>query len=209
MSKPKYFEYYRNPDKLTDPVTGTDVIFLEDDDLELHLCQRAKSDTSVTGKLFCSRNKRWFHLQSNGKLAEVRHSYSIGKRTPGRLCHNGKRGCAYPQMRHFGPIHCHILVYEAWVGERHYPLKEIDHKNGDVLDYCVENLEEVSKPENTWRSIHVLQVLRSKNIDPTTYTGTQMDRWFAIFRQLEKDSVNPANLSQSQLTNLFINSLTH
>ena len=112
-------------------------------------------------------------------------------------------------MRHFSKINCHVLVYEAWIGERHYPLKEIDHKNGDVLDYSVDNLEEVTPPENSWRSIHVLKVLRAKNIDPTTYTGSQMDRWFAIFRQLERDDIKPSDLSQSQLTNLFINSLIH
>ena len=209
MNKLKVCEYYRNPDKLTDPVTGTEVIFLKDGDIELHRCQRAISDTSVTGKLFCSRDKRWFHLQPNGKLTEVLHCFGPALRIPGRHCHNGKRGCGYPSMRHFGQINCHVLFYEAWIGERHYPLKEIDHKNGDVLDYCPDNLEEVSKPENKWRSLHVLQVLRAKNIDPTTYSGTQMDHWFAIFRQLEKESVKPADLSQSQLTNLFINSLIH
>ena len=209
MSKIKFFEYYRNPDKLTDPVTGTDVIFLQDGDLELPRCQRAKSDTNGKGQLFCSRNKRWFHLKSNGKLTEIRHLFSPALRIPGRHCHNGKRGCCYPQMRHFSKINCHVLVYEAWIGERHYPLKEIDHKNGDVLDYSVDNLEEVTPPENSWRSIHVLKVLRAKNIDPTTYTGSQMDRWFAIFRQLERDDIKTSDLSQSQLTNLFINSLIH
>lgn len=199
MSKIKFFEYYRNPDKLTDPITGTDVIFLKDGDLELHLCKRAKPRRGGDGKLFCSRNKRWFHLRLDEKLTEIRHLFSPAMRTPGRQCYNGKRGCSYPTMRDFSMINCHILIYEAWIGVRHYPEKEIDHKNGDVLDYSVENLEEVSKPENIWRSIHVLQVLRKKNIDPTTYSGTQMDRWFAIFRQLEKDNINPANLSQSQL----------
>ena len=203
MSKIKFFEYYRNPDKLTDPVTGTEVIFLKDGDIELHRCQRAISDTKGKGLLYCSRNKRWFHLQSKGKLTEIRHIFGPSMRTPVRHCHNGKRGCDYPSMRHFNNIYCHVLVYEAWIGERHYPLKQIDHKNGDVLDYSVENLEEVTKPENKWRSFHVLQVLRAKNIDPTTYTGSQMDRWFAIFRQLEKDNINPANLSQSQLLSLW------
>ena len=198
----KRFDYYRNPDKLIDPKTGTDVIFLKDDDLELHLCKRAKPRHGGNGKLFCSRNKRWFHLHADGKLTEIKHLFSPAMRTPGRQCYNGKRGCSYPTMRDFSMINCHILVFEAWEGERDLS-KEIDHKNGNVLDYALENLEQVTRSENSWRSFHVLQVLRAKGINPTDYSGTQMDLWFAIFRALEMSARNPADLPASELLDLF------
>ena len=196
------FDYYRNPDKPFDPKTGAEVIFLQDGNPELHHCQRALPRRGGEGRLFCSSNKRWFHLHADGQLTEIEHLFSPAMRTPGRQCHNGKRGCSYPNMRDFSEINCHILVYEAWIGERDLT-KEIDHKNGDVLDYSVENLEQVTRSENSWRSTHVLQVLRAKSINPTTYTGSQMDKWFAIFRALEMSARNPADLPASELLDLF------
>ena len=198
----KRFDYYRNPDKLIDPKTGTDVIFLKDDDLELHFCKRAKPRHGGNGKLFCSQNKRWFHLHADGKLTEIKHLFSPAMRTPGRQCYNGKRGCSYPTMRDFSMINCHILVFEAWEGERDLS-KEIDHKNGNVLDYALENLEQVTRSENSWRSVHVLQVLRSKTINPVDYTGSQMDLWFAIFRALEMSGQKTCDLSRDFLLAQF------
>ena len=198
----KKFDWYRNPDKLCDPKTGTDVIFLKEDDTELHLCKRAKPRRGGEGKLFCSNNKRWFHLHADGQLTEIQHLFSPAMRTPGRQCYNGKRGCSYPNMRDFSEINCHILVFEAWIGERDTH-KEIDHKNGDVLDYSVENLEQVTRLENAWRSIHVLQVLRAKGFAPKAYSGADMDKWFAIFRALEMADRKPKELPAEELKALF------
>ena len=201
-NKMRYFDYYRNPDKLIDPKTGTEVIFLKDDDLELHFCKRAKPRHGGNGKLFCSRNKRWFHLHADGKLTEIKHLFSPAMRTPGRQCYNGKRGCSYPTMRDFSMINCHILIFEAWEGERDLT-KEIDHKNGNVLDYALENLEQVTRSENSWRSVHVLQVLRAKGFDLLACSGTDMDKWFAIFRALEMAGRVPRELSAEELKALF------
>ena len=180
------YNWYKDPEHLFDPITGNEVIFLSDSHLELHHCKSAIYEKAGDHKLFCSNDRQWFHLHPNGVLTDLEHTFSPTNRTPGRMCHNGKRGVIHPSMRHWGCQYCHVLVYEAWIGERHYPQKQIDHKNGNSLDYTPENLEEVTPSENNWRSLHVLQVLRAKGINPIDYTGTQMDHWFAIFRILEK-----------------------
>ena len=61
-------------------------------------------------------------------------------------------------MRNFGNKKCHILIYEAWIGPR-TPGMQIDHLNGNVLDYRARNLEQVSPKENMRRSKR-LQALR-------------------------------------------------
>ena len=109
-------------------------------------------------------------------------------------------------MREFGQVRCHILVCEAFHGLR--PIINgkpavCDHKNGDVEDYSEDNVEWVSVKENIWRAKHVLQVLRDKDIDPASYTGSEMDKWFAIFRAIEMSARNPADLSASELLDLF------
>ena len=179
--------WYRDPDHLIDPLTGNEVIFLSEDHLELHHCKNVVHDTGSNSKLFCSGTRRWFHLHANGMLSEIKHTLGYSHRTRGRHCHNGRRGVDHPQMRNWGCQYCHCLVYEAWIGERHYPEKQIDHKNGNSLDYSPDNLEEVTPSENNWRSFHVLRPLRAKVINPATYTGHQMDHWFEIVRFLDKE----------------------
>ena len=61
-------------------------------------------------------------------------------------------------MVNYGGKRCHILIYEAWIGPR-IPGMQIDHLNGNVLDYRARNLEQISPKENIRRSKR-LQALR-------------------------------------------------
>lgn len=154
-----------------------------------------------------SDGKRHFFTLTRDKVGEVFDRFGPAKRTPGRQCHNGKRGNEYPLMREFGSWNCHIIVLLTFQGPR--PIGndgqffEADHKNGDVTDYSNENLEWVSRQENRWRSNHVLKVLRVKGIDPTTYTGSQMDKWFALFRCYEKANRQPILIPAADLLRSF------
>ena len=138
--------------------------------------------------LYATPSKLFFTL-CRGKLGQIFEAISRCSRTPGMACHNGKRGNSYPQLRNFGHINCHKVILLTFVGPR--PVyddgkeAEGDHKNGNIMDFSLDNLEWVHPSENEWRSTHVLQVLRSKSINPADYTGSQMDHWFALFRALE------------------------
>lgn len=136
-----------------------------------------------------SDGKGHFFTLTRDKLGEVFDRFGPGKRIHGRHNHNGKRGNEYPLMREFGSWNCHTIVLLTFQGPR--PIGddgvpfEGDHKNGCVTDYSNDNLEWVHPDENRWRSFHVLRVLRAKGINPALYTGTQMDKWFDMFRLLE------------------------
>ena len=139
--------------------------------------------------LYATPSKLFFTL-CRGKLGQIFEAISLCSRTPGMACHNGKRGNSYPQLRNFGHIACHKVILLTFVGPRPVyedgKAAEGDHKNGDIMDFSLDNLEWVHPSENEWRSTHVLRVLREKGITPAEYTGTQMDHWFAVFRELEK-----------------------
>lgn len=138
--------------------------------------------------LYANEHKQLFTI-NRGKLGQIFEAISLCSRTPGMHCHNGKRGCSYPQLRNFGHVAVHLVILTTFRGPRPvFPdgkAAEGDHKNGDVMDFSLENLEWVHPDENRWRSFHVLQVLRAKGINPALYTGTQMDKWFDMFRLLE------------------------
>ncbi|MBR4704411.1 MAG: HNH endonuclease [Paludibacteraceae bacterium] len=121
------------------------------------LLRRCNAPRYGNMQLYCASDGRFFSV-SRRSVRQVQHRFPPAMQTPGRHCHNGKRGCDYPQMRNFGNKYCHILIYEAWIGPR-IPGMQIDHLNGNVLDYRARNLEQVWPPENVRRSKR-LQALR-------------------------------------------------
>jgi len=172
--------------------------------IELVLC-RVPEKRRTNGKLYTNGKHDFFSLTSRG-LRQVFEHLGPTSRTPGRSCHNGKRGNIYPQMREYGNATCHSLVCTAFHGPR--PVVDgvryqCDHKNGDVMDWSKDNLEWVTPHENTWRARHVLQVLRAKKFDLTAFNGAAMDKWFALFRALEMAGRKPKELSREELEDLF------
>ena len=137
--------------------------------------------------LYCSRDGRFFSVHNavltdqGWLLNEVKYNFSPCSRTPGRKCHNGERGNLYPMMRGHGAAHCHKLIALTWIGPR--PLytdskgelrpMEIDHLNGDIMNWSVDNLQYVMPTENKRRSV-ILRSLQSQHIDPTTLTRSQL-----------------------------------
>ena len=115
------------------------------------------------------------------------HTFAPSLRTPGRHCHNGKRGNDYPSMRHFGCKHCHILICTTFHGPRPAGY-ECDHLNGNVLDYSADNLEWVTRKENHRRA-KLLRVLRSIGRDPKLMSREEL---LEIFNNYE--FTNPQNI---------------
>ena len=66
---------------------------------------------------------------------------------------------AYPCMRRYGNRLCHHLMWETFVGPRTKGM-EIDHINGNKLDWSLDNLQEVTPAENRKRA-KILRILRN------------------------------------------------
>jgi len=127
--------------------------------------------------LFCSRDGQFFSLTDNGTtLREVKPTYS-----PGRPKHRG--GSAYPKLTHFDNKSCHVLMYETWVGPRTKGM-EIDHINGNKMDWSLDNLEEVTPAENRKRA-KILRAMREAGNDPTKLSAARLKAIFAQYSLME------------------------
>ena len=131
----------------------------------------------VGGKtLFCSTDGRLFN--ANGR--ELKPCFN-----PGMQHHKG--GSAYPKMFYYANRLCHHLVYETFIGPR-TPGMEIDHINGNKLDWSLSNLQEVTPEENRKRA-RILRIIRKCAIADNT------------------PELLPENRSREELLNIF-NSFT-
>ena len=86
---------------------------------------------------------------------------------------------AYPKMRHFGNRDCHYLSACTFY---HIPDRakgeQVDHINGDLLNYSKSNIRIVHKAINS-RDGGFLTKLRNQKIDPTRISKTLLLRYFA------------------------------
>ena len=127
--------------------------------------------------LYCSKDGRFFSVRNmqitDGGciMHELKPHFNPGKQ-------NLKGGSAYPEMHNFGARLCHHLIWETWVGPR-TPGMEIDHLNGDKMNWSLDNLEEVTPAENRKRAV-LLRELRRNGRDPKQMTRDELQ---AIFRK--------------------------
>ena len=127
--------------------------------------------------LYCSKDGRFYSVRNmqitdeGCIMHEVKPTFS-----PSQQNHNG--GSAYPCMRNFANRSCHTLIWETWVGPR-TPGMEIDHVNGDKMNWSLDNLEEVTPAENRKRAV-LLRELRRNGRDPKLMTRDELQ---AIFRK--------------------------
>ena len=123
---------------------------------------------SVGGKtLFAGTDGKFYSAKGH----ELKPHFNPGKQ-------NLKGGSAYPEMPNFGARLCHHLIWETWVGPR-TPGMEIDHINGDKMNWSLDNLEEVTPAENRKRAV-LLRELRLNGRDPKQMTRDELQ---AIFRK--------------------------
>lgn len=122
--------------------------------------------------LYCTRDGHFLSLTKLG-LREVKPCFAV-PRDP-RVCHT-----RYPFMRQFGNRTCHMLMALTWIGPRPEGY-EVDHLNGDMLNWSADNLEYVTPEENRKRA-RLLRVLRSIGRDPKQMSREEL---LGIFRKYE------------------------
>ena len=119
---------------------------------------------STGGKILWAHPDGYF-LNAQGQ--KVKHSFG-----PAMQSAPYTHGGAYPIMRQFGSKNCHHLMYEAFYGPRTKGM-EIDHLDGDKLNYRPSNLEMVTPAENRRRA-KILRAMRAVGIDPCTYSRDEL-----------------------------------
>ncbi len=140
--------------------------------------------------LYCSRDGHFFSLTNNGTiLNEVKPIY-----TPGMQ--NYKGGSKYPCMRHFGCRACHHLMWETWVGPR-TPGMEIDHIDGNKMNWSLDNLEEVTPAENRKRA-KILRCMRKAGNDPTKLSAARLKNIFASYELMDGDTQMKREMTKHQ-----------
>ena len=106
--------------------------------------------------LYCTRCGHFFSLTRFG-LREIKPRFKPPRNT--KVCHT-----RYPFMRQYDNQTCHRLMAATWVGIRPASV-QIDHINGDMLDWRADNLQYVTPAENSRRA-KILRVLRAAGVDP-------------------------------------------
>ena len=145
--------------------------------------------------LYCSKDGRFFSVRNmqitdeGCIMHELKPNFNPGKQ-------NLKGGSAYPCMQNFGSRLCHHLIWETFVGSR-TPGMEIDHINGDKMNWSLDNLEEVTPAENRKRAI-LLRELRRNGRDPKQMTRGELQAIFRKYRLVDPEARMDREISSHQ-----------
>ena len=122
---------------------------------------------------YCTQDGRFFHHTKDGThLREVAPCFSQASAAR-------KKG-DYPTLAHANGKLCHHFMWEVWKGPRTQGM-EIDHINGNKLDWRLCNLEEVTPHENRKRAL-MLREMRRNGIEPADCTTEHLRKIFNSIR---------------------------
>ena len=119
--------------------------------------------------LYCSRSGKFYSIHNailtddGWVLREIKPNVNP-TRLSTWMSSRGISGSQYPTIRQTHGQPCHKLMALTWLGPRPKGM-EIDHLNGDKLDWSLDNLQYVTPAENRKRA-RLLRVLRSIGRDP-------------------------------------------
>jgi hypothetical protein len=138
--------------------------------------------------LYCSKDGRFFSVHNMQITDEgcIMHELTPAFGPAARVRNQNSavsHGIAYPSMRHFGNRTCHHLIWETFVGSRTKGM-EIDHINGNIRDWSLSNLEEVTPAENRKRA-KILRAMRAAGNDPTNITQARLKQIFASYELMD------------------------
>jgi hypothetical protein len=141
----------------------------------------------TTKPLYCSKDGRFFSVR-NMQITDggcIMHELKP-RFSPSSQKNRPNMHSSYPNMRDFGARLCHHLIYETWVGPRTKGM-EIDHVNGNMMDWSLSNLEEVTPAENRKRA-KILRCMREAGNDPKQYSPARLKNIFAQYSLMDGDT---------------------
>lgn len=129
--------------------------------------------------IFLSKNNHAYSLTRYG-LRPRRINYTRKRRYGKKSCNGVPNGRRYPYITFRGGTYpVHILMIEIWVRPRHEG-EEIDHLDGNIDNFRLDNLELVTREENNRRKA-ILQALRrtahdlhDPRLDPVNRSSQEM-----------------------------------
>ena len=141
----------------------------------------------VQAPLYTTRDGRVFYLYRN-RLCE-RVVKTNRKNNYRKRCTTGNvQGQRYPFVMAQGKAcYVHVLMALTWLGPRPIVVNpkgeavrmEIDHLNGEILDWRADNLEWVTPKENHKRA-RLLKALRSQGCDPRMMSREELQEVFSV-----------------------------
>ena len=134
--------------------------------------------------LYCSRDGRFFSPARAVLTDDGWKMYQLKVYCPGEGTRYEKSNSDYAKLSIKAGVTplVHHLMWETWVGPRKKTdangVKwEIDHINGDIRNWSLDNLEEVTSAEN-YRRRKILHQLRKEGKDPTQMPVAELKRIF-------------------------------
>ena len=146
--------------------------------------------------LYCSKDGRFFSVHNMLITDEgcIMHELKPCTNPASTYAHKG--GSSYARMRDYDNRLCHHLIWETWVGPR-TPGMEIDHLNGDKMNWSLDNLEEVTPAENRKRAV-LLRELRRNGRDPKHMTRGELQAIFRKYRLGDPNAQMDREISSHQ-----------
>ena len=150
-----------------------------DDPRVLILCNGKRLRQKEGLDLFCSMDGDVYSLTKYG-LRKRRVNFTRKRRYGMKSCNGVYNGRRYPYITFRGETYpLHILMMEIWVRPRREG-EEIDHLDGNIDNFRLENLELVTREENNRRKV-ILQALRraahdlhDPRLDPVNRSSQEM-----------------------------------
>jgi len=121
-------------------------------------------------------------------------------RKPDIVLHYNRNTChtRYPKIgRHLGNKNLHVLMALTWIGPRPFVVSpdgttipmEVDHLNGNILDWRADNLDYVTPEENHKRA-RLLRVLRNIGRDPQQMSREELLEIFSSEAAINAGTIN-------------------
>lgn len=151
--------------------------------------------------IFLSKNKRAYSLTRFG-LRPRRINYTR-KRRYGKKSRNGvPNGRRYPYITFRGGTYpVHILMIEIWVRPRRAD-EEVDHLDGNIDNFALDNLELVSKEENNRRKsiLHAMRKaainLHDPSLNPINRTPDDMREIYSTLTVDDPDAIMERDMTE-------------